>query len=165
MWDIEDKDKFNNKLITFNNPKPFITLRLTEKGDLPKQEFPEGARVRIVSESNVSLDRVRKAIEVVKHKHAPESVTYLNRAANNKIDVAAPTGIKQDLRDLKVQEKLMAEYLDEFEATEEVLDKVYELNKRYNKQIEENEEVYRNVNWSLQSLEWNNVSTTGKAIA
>jgi len=158
IWDIESKERFNNKLITFNNPKPFITLKLTKKGNLPKTKITEGARVRIVSESNVSLDKVRKAIEVVKYKHNPETVTYLNRAAAQKIQVSAPEGIKkQDLRDIKTQEQLMSEYLDEFEATEEVLERVYDLNKKYNKQIEEKEEVYRNVNWSLQSLEWDNL--------
>ena len=163
LWDIENRDEFTTRLITFNNPKPFITLKLTDKGELPKDKFPKGARVRIVSESNVSLDKVRKAIEIVKHKHSPESVTYLNRAANQKINVEAPAGIrKQDLRDLKVQEQLMAEYLDEFEVTDEVLGKVYDLNKRYNKQIEENEEVYRNVNWSLKSMEWDNVFNYGE---
>ena len=56
----------------------------------------------------------------------------------------------------------MAEYLDEFEASDEVLGKVYELNKKYNKQIEENEEVYRNVNWSLKNMEWDNVFNYGE---
>jgi DNA repair exonuclease SbcCD nuclease subunit len=163
LWDIASRDKFTNKLITFNNPKPFITLKLTEKGELPSGDVPAGARVRIVSESNVSLDKVRKAIEVVKYKYDPESVTYLNRAADQKINVLAPVGIKkQDLRDLKTQEQLMSEYLNEFEVTDEVLDKVYGLNKKYNKLIEENEEVYRNVNWSLQSLEWDNLFNYGE---
>ena len=163
LWDIEDKDTFSNRLVTFENPKPFITLKLTEKGNLPKAEIPSGARIRVVSESNVSLDKVRKAIEVVKYKHAPEAVTYLNRAAAQKIEVSAPEGIKkQDLRDLKTQEQLMSEYLDEFEVTEEVLDKVYSLNKKYNKLIEDNEEIYRNINWSLQTLEWDNLFNYGK---
>ncbi len=163
LWDIESREEFCNKLITFENPKPFITIRLTEKGDLPKSKIPEGARVRVVSESNVSLDKVRKAIEVVKYRSNPESVTYLNRAAGQKIKVAAPEGIKkQDLRDIKTQEQLMAEYLNEFEATEEVLQKVYDLNKKYNKQIEEKEEVFRNINWSLLSLEWDNLFNYGE---
>ena len=158
LWDIESKDEFTNKLITFDNPKPFITLTLSEKGTLPKQKPPVGARLRIVSESNVSLDKVRKAVDAAKFKYKPESVTYLNRAAGKQIKVAAPEGLKkQDLRDLKTQETLMAEYLKEYEATEEVLERVYELNKEFNKQIEENEDVMRNVNWSLQSLEWDNL--------
>jgi len=163
LWDIESKDDFTNRLITFDNPKPFVTLSLTEKGNLPRQKPPEGARLRIVSESNVSLDKVRKAVDIAKYKYNPESVTYLNRAAGKQIKVAAPEGLeKQDLRDLKTQESLIAEYLKEYEATEEVLEKVYELNKEFNKQIEENEDVMRNVNWSLQSLEWDNLFNYGE---
>ena len=158
LWDIENKDDFTNRLITFNNPKPFVTLTLSEKGNLPRTKPPEGARLRIVSESNVSLDKVRKAVDIAKFKYNPESVTYLNRAAGKQIKVAAPEGLeKQDLRDIKTQETLMAEYLKEYESTEEVLEKVYKLNKEFNKQIEENEDVMRNINWSLQSLEWDNL--------
>jgi len=158
LWDIENKDNFTNRLITFNNPKPFVTLTLSEKGNLPRTKPPEGARLRIVSESNVSLDKVRKAVDIAKFKYNPESVTYLNRAAGKQIKVAAPEGLeKQDLRDIKTQETLMAEYLKEYESTEEVLEKVYKLNKEFNKQIEENEDVMRNINWSLQSLEWDNL--------
>ena len=158
LWDIEDRDNFSNRLVTFNNPKPFITLTLSEKGNLPRIKPPEGARLRIVSESNVSLDKVRKAVDIAKYRYNPESVTYLNRAAGKQIKVDAPAGLdKQDLRDVKTQETLMAEYLKEYEATEEVLERVYELNKEFNKQIEENEDVMRNVNWSLQSLEWDNL--------
>ena len=158
LWDIESKDEFTTKLITFDNPKPFVTLTLSEKGNLPRAKPPEGARIRIVSESNVSLDKVRKAVDIAKYRYNPESVTYLNRAAGKQIKVAAPEGLeKQDLRDLKTQETLMAKYLKEYEATEEVLERVYELNKEFNKQIEENEDVMRNVNWSLQSLEWDNL--------
>ena len=163
LWDIESKDEFTTKLITFDNPKPFVTLTLSEKGNLPRVKPPEGARLRIVSESNVSLDKVRKAVDIAKYRYKPESVTYLNRAAGKQIKVAAPEGLeKQDLRDLKTQEALMAEYLKEYEATEEVLEKVYELNKQFNKQIEENEDVMRNVNWSLQSLEWDNLFNYGE---
>ena len=163
LWDIQSKDQFTTKLITFDNPKPFVTLTLSEKGNLPRAKPPEGARLRIVSESNVSLDKVRKAVDIAKFKYNPESVTYLNRAAGKQIKVAAPEGLeKQDLRDLKTQEALMAEYLKEYEATEEVLEKVYELNKQFNKQIEENEDVMRNVNWSLQTLEWDNLFNYGE---
>ena len=162
LWDIQSKDDFTNKLITFSNPKPFVTLKLTAKGNLPRAKPPEGARVRIVSEENVSLDKVRKAVEVIKFNYSPESVTYLNRAAGKQIQVNAPDGLKkEDLRDVKVQESLMAEYLKEFDLTEEMLSKVYDLNKLYNKQIEESEDVYRNVNWSLQSLEWDNLFNYG----
>ena len=56
----------------------------------------------------------------------------------------------------------MKEYLKEYEVTDEVMKKVYELNKRYNTQIEESEDVMRNVHWSLQSLEWDNLFNYGE---
>ena len=40
LWDIEDRNTFTNRLITFTNPKPFITLTLTEKGNLPRTPVP-----------------------------------------------------------------------------------------------------------------------------
>ena len=163
LWDIEDKDKFTNRLITFTNPKPFITLTLTDKGNLPRQKPPEGARIRIVSKTNVSVDKIRKAIDIAKYKYNPESVTYLNKAAAQEIKVAAPEGLKaQDLRDVKVQEEIMAKYLEEYETTDEVLEKVYELNRKYNKEIEENEEVLRNVRWSIKNLQWDNTFNYGE---
>ena len=163
LWDIEDRDVFSNKLITFSNPKPFVTLELTKAGNLPRKKPPEGARLRIVSDENVTLDKVRKAVEIVKYRYNPESVTYLNRAAGKQISVQAPEGIKkEDLRDIKTQESLMKEYLKEYEVTDEVMKKVYDLNKRYNTQIEEGEDVMRNVHWSLQSLEWDNLFNYGE---
>ena len=162
LWDIEGKDTFTNRHIAFDNPKPFITLELTKAGNLPRKKPPEGARLRIVSDENVTLDKVRKAVDIVKYKYKPESVTYLNRAAGKQITVQAPKGLKkQDLRDLKTQETLMQEYLKEYDVTDEVMTKVYELNKKYNVQIEEDEDVLRNVHWSLQSLEWDNLFNYG----
>jgi len=162
LWDIESKDKFTNRLITFENPKPFVTLELTKSGNLPRAKPPSGARLRIVSNENVTLDKVRKAVDVVKYRYNPESVTYLNRAAGKQITVEAPEGIKkQDLRDLKTQEDLMSEYLKEFDVTDEVMKKVYDLNKKYNTRIEEDEDVMRNVHWSLQSLEWDSLFNYG----
>ena len=163
LWDIEDRNTFSTRLITFENPKPFVTLELTKAGNLPKKKPPEGARLRIVSDENVTLDKVRKAVDVAKYRYNPESVTYLNRAAGKQITVQAPEGIKkEDLRDLKTQEALMKEYLKEFDVTDEVMKKVYDLNKKYNTQIEEGEDVMRNVHWSLQSLEWDNLFNYGE---
>ena len=163
LWDIESKDKFANKLITFKNPKPFVTLELTKAGNLPRAKPPTGARLRIVSNENVTLDKVRKAVDVVKYRYEPESVTYLNRAAGKQITVKAPEGLKQeDLRDLKTQESLIEEYLKEFEVSPQVMKKVYDLNKKYNVQIEESEDVLRNVHWSLQSLDWDNLFNYGE---
>ena len=68
----------------------------------------------------------------------------------------------EDLRDIKVQEKLIKEYLKDYEANKETLEKVFSLNRKYNTMAEEEEEVARNVNWSLKSFEWDNLFNYGE---
>ena len=156
LWDIKDKRTFTTRHIAFNNPKPFITIPLTRKGNLPRKiNVPSGARLRIVSDNNVSLDKMRRAVEIIKYRHDPESVTYLNRAAGQKISLESASGFeKKDLRDIKTQEDLIKDYLKAFQVSEEVMNRVLDLNSKYNKSIEQQEDTYRNINWSLKSLEW-----------
>jgi len=164
LWDIKGKDDFTTEHIAFDNPRPFITIKLTKKGNLPRAKPPAGARLRIVSEENVSLDKVRKAVDIAKYRYEPESVTYLNRAAGKQITIDAPEGFEQkDLREIKTQEDLIKEYLKDYDVTEEVLKKVFELNKRYNTQIEDSEDTLRNIHWSLQSLEWDYLFNYGES--
>ena len=66
------------------------------------------------------------------------------------------------MRDIKVQEKLIKEYLKDFEASKDTLEKVYSLNRKYNTMAEEEEEVARNINWSLKSFEWDNLFNYGE---
>jgi len=163
IWDIENKDTFTCEYITFNNPKPFITIPLTKKGNLPKKlNIPSGARVRLVSENSISLDKMRRAVDIVKFKCDPESVTYLNRAASKKLSLEnSAESAQKDLRDIKVQEELIQEYLKEYEASESVMRKVLELNQKFNTMVEQKEDTFRNINWSLKKMEWDNLFNYG----
>ena len=106
---------------------------------------------------------MRKAVEVAKHRFAPESITFLNRAAGQRGTVDIGTGFKvENLRDKGVQENLIREYLTDYEPSEEMLERVYELNRKYNSQIEETEEVARNVNWNINRFEWDNLFNYGE---
>ena len=160
VWDIKDRDEFTCKHIVLENPKPFVTIEMTPKGRVPKgTEVPEGARIRLVSNNNLPLDRMRRAVDVVKTRFKPESITFLNRAAGERGSVEDLTdGLQQeDLRDLAVQEELITEYLKDYQADEDTLQRVFAMNEKYNSKAEENEEVARNVNWRLTELEWDNL--------
>ena len=164
LWDIQDKESFTCEHYPLINPKPFVTIELTPKGKVPKNlEVTPGARVRLVSQNNLPLDVMRRAIDVAKGRFSPESVTFLNRSSGERgsIDDLA-TGINvEDLRDPKIQEELIDEYLKDYEATPETLEMVFSLNRKYNTEAEEEEEVSRNVNWSLKSFEWDNLFNYG----
>ena len=88
----------------------------------------------------------------------------------NKSDVksgsvdASNVSSKEDLRDISIQQKLIREYLKDYEISEEVMNNILAMNTRFNASIEENEDVYRNVNWSVKSLEGITSSTTERTI-
>tara|TARA_Y100000310_G_scaffold201429_1_gene201513 strand:+ start:4304 stop:7462 length:3159 start_codon:yes stop_codon:yes gene_type:complete len=164
IWDIEDKDNFEVRHVELKNPKPFVTLELTKKGRIPKHSnVPKDARLRLVSNNNLPLDTLRRAVEIAKSRFKPESVTFLNRATGKNGQLQTNNDIiKENLRDLAVQERLIKEFLKDFHADDEVLEKVLDLNKKYNAVVEQGEEVARNINWELISLEWDNLFNYGK---
>jgi DNA repair exonuclease SbcCD nuclease subunit len=163
IWEIEDKDTFRVSHHVLLNPKPFVTIELTPKGRMPRgTKIPAGARLRLVSNNNLPLDVMRKAVEVAKHRFEPESITFLNRAAGERGTVDIGTGFKvENLRDKGVQENLIREYLVDYRPTEETLERVFELNRKYNSKIEETEEVARNINWNINRFEWDNLFNYG----
>ena len=166
IWDIKDKVNKTIKPVVFDNPRPFISwnIQLDHAGNIDTSDFspPDGARLRLIADSSLSIDVVRKATEIVKHKYSPESVTFLNRVAErNGIDVEASDVGKLDLRDIGTQEDLIEEYLEPFNLSQDELDNVLRLNKKYNDVVNREEDVSRNVNWRLESIQWDNLFNYG----
>tara|TARA_R110000824_G_scaffold194057_7_gene376552 strand:- start:1513 stop:4674 length:3162 start_codon:yes stop_codon:yes gene_type:complete len=165
IWEIESKDDFKVRHVKLNNPKPFITIELTKNGRMPKNlTIPMGARVRLVCNNNLPLNKMKRAIDIAKTRFKPESISFLNRAIDKEADESefSCSILREDLRDVTVQEKLIREYLEGYELEEETVQKVFELNKKYNSIVEENEEISRNVNWKLKSIEWDNLFNYGE---
>ena len=106
---------------------------------------------------------MRKAVEVAKSRFKPESISFLNRAAGERGEISLGKNFKiENLRDVAVQEEHIREYLQDYEPSEAVLQKVYELNRKYNSHIEENEDIARNVNWNINRFEWDNLFNYGE---
>ena len=163
IWEIEDKNNFDVRHIVIPHPRPFVTIKLDENGKFDESiSIKPDSRIRVVCEHNVPISDIRKTLDVIKVKYIPESVSFLNKATE-RIDISDT--IKKidtdDLRNLQTQEKLLREYLKDFNPSEEVLQKVFEINKKYNAVAEENEEVSRNIRWSLKSLKWDNLFNYG----
>tara|TARA_R110000824_G_scaffold11622_6_gene50923 strand:+ start:2093 stop:5248 length:3156 start_codon:yes stop_codon:yes gene_type:complete len=165
VWDIQDRDTFTCAHHILENPRPFITIQLTPKGRIPKNtQISEKARVRLVSNNNLPLDVMKRAVEVAKHRFEPESITFLNRAAGQRGSVEdMGSHLEADnLRDPVVQKKLIEEYLKDYQAEDELLERVLSLNSKYNTTVEEGEEIQRNINWKLESIEWDNLFNYGE---
>jgi len=165
LWDIEDKDTYSCDHYQLNNPKPFITINLTPKGRIPKNTNPPlGSRIRLVSDRNHSLEIFRKAVAAAKHRFKPEIITFLNRVSGDRGNIENEVGsvIYDNLRDKSVQERLITDYLKDYNASEEELQQVFDLNAKYNKLAESDEETTRNVSWKIKKLQWDNLFNYGE---
>ena len=165
IWDIQSKDEWDVEPVVFKNPKPFITLELTPKGRMPKgANVPEGARLRIVSNNNLPLNVMKRAMDIAKHRFKPEVVTFLNRAAGERGDVTELTDTlkTENLRDINIQEELIDEYLKEYQVDSSTMEKVLELNRKYKKLVEDENDISRNVSWKLTNFEFDNLFNYGE---
>ena len=165
IWEIEDKENFTVRHIQIPNPKPFVTINLTRTGRLPKNaECPLGARIRLVSENSLPVSTMKRAMDAAKHRFKPESIGYLNRSAGQRgnVEDLATDDVEENLRDVTVQEKLIKEYLKDFEPTDEQLEAVFKLNRKCNATLAEKEDVQRNINWNLRTMHWNNLFNYGE---
>ena len=165
IWDIKDKNNFEVQAVTIKCPKPFTTLHLWNDGSIQENTVPpKGARIRLVSEFNLSVDKVKNAIDVAKTRFKPESVTFVSKATSSREELKDVSNLSRtlNLRDLGVQEGLIKDFLAPYNPDEELLQRVYEMNEKYNLQVEQGEEVGRNISWKLKSLEWDNLFNYGK---
>jgi DNA repair exonuclease SbcCD ATPase subunit len=164
IWEITDKNTFDVRHIVIPNPRPFITIKLDQDGKFDETlVVPKDARIRVIVDTNIGVQDIRKSIDIIKVKFNPESVSFLNKATE-RIDISNTLETKDvdNLRDIQTQEMLLTEYLKDFNPTKDILDKVFELNKKYNTLVEENEEVSRNIRWSLKNIKWDNLFNYGQ---
>lgn len=165
IWDIKSKDQFEVRHVKIPNPKPFCSIELGPEGEIGDSiKLPKGARVRLISRNNLSIDRIKNAIDAAKTRFKPESVTYVNKSLETKENLQEVSNLSKalNLRDVAVQEELIRSYIKDYNPDAESLEKIFELNKRFNSQVEQGEEVARNISWKIKSLEWDNLFNYGE---
>ena len=165
MWNITDKDKFTVKHHVIKNPRPFITVNLTKDGKLPKVNVPADCRLRLIATTNIPPIKMKRATDFAKIKWKPHRVSFrikTNSYHSEKSTNLSDTLKKENLRDITVQEKYIRKYLKDMELEDGIMDKVLELNRKYNQTIEANEEVSRNVIWKIKNIEWDNLFNYGE---
>ena len=72
------------------------------------------------------------------------------------------TELFENLRDEKTQQDLIKEYLKDYNVGEDTLNEVFALNSKYNKVVEESEDISRNVHWRIKKFSWDNLFNYGE---
>ena len=162
LWTIKSDKDFNVQHVTFTSPRPFMTIDLDKSGNVPEHyHIPRGARLRLISRSNLTSTKIRQVTELARSKYNPTSVTFVDKSTSEFTSSAGDTHKMENLRDLSVQERWIRQYLKDYELEEEIMQEVLDLNSKYNKEAEKNEEVRRNVTWDIKEMRFENLFNYG----
>ena len=162
LWDIKNKDSFNVEKRLFMSPRPFFTIEINKDGTLPKVDVPKNARLRLISNYNLPLVKLRRACDYANAQWSPYSVNFVNKAGYSSGSSVETDGKTINMRDQNTQEKYIKAFLSNKEISDDVLERVLELNRNYSKQIESTSGVSRNIVWKLRKMRWNNLFNYGE---
>jgi len=164
LWDIRDKDNHSVEKRFFMSPRPFFTVDINQDGTLPNVDVPNNARLRLVSNYNLPLAKLRRACDYARTKWNAYTVNFVNKAgySDGGLTVDGSENRIINMRDPNTQEEYIRLFLSDKEATDDVMDRVVELNNNYNKQLEESEEISRNIIWKPRKMKWSNLFNYGE---
>ena len=161
LWNIRGRWDWDVDHIAITSPRPFETIILNKDGTVPNRNIPKGSRLRLVSSSNLPIDKIRKATDIAKTKYSPYSVSFLNKGTESLNETKQRISGMENLRDLKVQERWIREYLKDYELSEDEMKEILDMNSRYNREAESNEEISRNVVWKIKNMQFDNLFNYG----
>ena len=161
LWTIKGRWDWKCDHVAIVNPRPFVTIHLNKDGTVPNEKVPKGCRLRLVSTSNLPIDKIRKATDIAKTKYSPLSVSFLNKGTDLLSESKREISGMENLRDLKVQERWIRSYLKDYELDEDSMKEILDMNSRYNREAENNEEISRNVVWKIKSMRFDNLFNYG----
>jgi DNA repair exonuclease SbcCD ATPase subunit/predicted phosphodiesterase len=162
LWNIKDKETFSVERRLFMSPRPFYTIEINQDGTLPKVEVPRNSRLRLVTNYNLPLAKLRRACDYANLQWSPYSVNFINKAGYASKTVVENNGERINMRDQNTQDKYIRSFLSNKEISDDVLERVLELNRHYSKQIESSGDISRNIVWKLKKMKWNNLFNYGE---
>lgn len=157
-WDIESRTHAFHEI---ENDYGYVTVKVVgdSEFELPRK-LPKNVRLRLFTEHLDSVG-VKKVLSLIRKECNVIEVSVnklgstLGQGQNNSIST-------MDIHDVSYQNKLVQDYLEQNypEISPEVLERVFDINKRLNSQIRE-EELPRNVHWKPIYLKFDNLFSYG----
>ena len=164
LWDIDDKNTWTVKFVELKGNRKFYTIRLGDDLRIPEMGIEPDSRVRISPPRQLTLVEQKTVEKLVKRKFNPHDVITLG-VANVSQMLASVNGKDtriENLRDVTVQENLLRDYLNAKKLSDEVINRVLDMNRKYQIAVEKKEDMARGVNWRILKLGWNNLYNYGE---
>ncbi|NJN96323.1 MAG: hypothetical protein HC875_20510 [Anaerolineales bacterium] len=116
-----------------------------------------------MSDYSLTYEQTRKVADFLSYNYKPHSVHFAPKInlSENKLNIITNLQ-RKNLRDISVQEELIQDFLKPNNLPTEMLSKVFELNKKYNIDLSQQELVQRNCFYEILDFEWSNFFNYGE---
>lgn len=165
MWELGAKGKGHKVKSHFlPGSRPFYTVKLDENLGIPKMDIEEGAHVRVSPPRPITLVE-QKEIEIeVKKIFKPHDIITLssNNIGEQRVAVGKKFSHVENLRKVHVQEKLIREFLKKKDIDEVIMEKILEMNRRFQIHIDQEDDGARNISWKIDKIGWSNLFNYGQ---
>ncbi len=166
FWDIKSKNKFTTKFVEVKNDYPFINVDWDGSvlSTIDKiANIPASARVRFNLPAETSDIDARSLHDMaLKLKNFSEVVFKIDARTEKKDDVIISNLKSSNLRDRDSIKGVIETYLKEKSVEDSKINRALSEFDKYFDSVTFDDEVARNVSWSLKNIEFDNVFTYGK---
>ena len=168
LWNIESKNNFNVQFKSVTNKMPFVTIdwqgTIDDTFSVCKK-FQNKSRFRIKSNVHLSQRDIHNLTSLLKNEKEATEVTFkIDRYVNKDVFTSGNVEFeKTDLRSASVLSQLLKDYcvsagLSDSDSESEINEQI----KAYISSVSQNEEIVRNIKWSLNRLEFDNTFGYGE---
>jgi DNA repair exonuclease SbcCD ATPase subunit/DNA repair exonuclease SbcCD nuclease subunit len=165
IWDIDSKDSFSCDFVILPQKRKFYTIDVDSPDALAKDEsIPQDSRIRVRVKDRIGIVDEIKIKEKVKEWYKPHNdVTVLSLfddSSLQSVKLGKDIYTNDNIRSLDAQRKLIENYFKDKNLDKETLEKVCELDKKYNSYVDAS--TNRNSIWNLEKIKWSNLFSYGQ---
>ena len=162
IWDIKSKEEATVEFRELKGNRKFYTVRLSDTLALPAVNIEPDSRVRVLPPRSLTLVEQKGVQKLIEKRWSPHDVIVLGAKSLSQVTDGTPYEKTDNLRDPSMQEELLRQFLSKKKLSDAVLAKILELNRKYQVEIEQRDDVARNVKWRVLKMGWNNIYNYGE---
>jgi DNA repair exonuclease SbcCD ATPase subunit/3',5'-cyclic AMP phosphodiesterase CpdA len=149
LWDIRGRDDFDISFHELKGNRKFYTIPLNDDITIPEREIDADSRIRLVPPRPLTLVEQKITEKIAKKRWNPHDIIILG-ATNIGQQLTAADGQDTKLENLRlpeVQERLIRGFLADRKLPEPIVQKILEVNKKYQISVDQREDVARKMGW------------------
>ncbi len=159
LWDIKTKDDFDVTFHKLEGSRGFYTIRIEKDLLIPDDKIPEGARIRAIVDSEITLAQQKNLAKELKEKFLPKDIVSITSNERSSLDISKTEKNFDPNESYRVK---LLDYARSNGASEEIVDLIRAIDDTCIKESSE-EDVRQNAFWKINSIAWSNLFNYGES--